>query len=97
MESEAEPPVTQEPAPAPEPAQASNAVTLLEPAPAPKRRGRPPGARNRVKQVEIPAPPPSNAVTPVIDSVQSLLDVFERRQMARYAAKHRLYQSFLPP
>ena len=77
------------------------------PSPAPKKRGRPPGAKNKVKAVPVPknnivnsAPSPSPvtpaATPPTVEDVANvMLDMLQERQATRRNAKRQLYRSFL--
>jgi len=74
----------------------------------PKKRGRPPGAKNKPKATARAAPPlsivssaPSTVATPpptaptVEDVASIMLDMLQERQAARRNAKRQLYRSFL--
>ena len=77
------------------------------PSPAPKKRGRPPGAKNKAKAAPVPktnivnsAPPPSPATPvaapPTVEDVANvMLDMLQERQATRRNAKRQLYRSFL--
>jgi len=81
------------------------------PAPTPKKRGRPPGAKNKAKTTTrapqplsivssapstVATPPPTAVATPTVEDVASImLDMLQERQAARRNAKRQLYRSFL--
>ena len=84
-------------------------ATVEPTSPAPKRRGRPPGSKNkktppplnaarRAVERELPRAPPASPVstTPTVEDVANvMLNMLQERQATRRNAKRQLYRSFL--